>query len=77
MQALETEMLKVKNSVAPEIIKELLAPKMSPYELRNSHSFKRRRVNFVSYGTESVLYLGPKIWIYYQMKERNLNLSML
>ena len=62
IQALVIEMLKVKNNIAPEIIKELFAPKVSPYELRNNNSFKRRRVNSVWHGTESVSYLGPKIW---------------
>ena len=33
-----------------------------PYDLRNNNSFKRRRVNSVWHGTESVSYLGPKIW---------------
>ena len=35
---------------------------MSPYDLRNNNSFKRRRVNFVWLGTELVSYLGPNIW---------------
>ena len=42
--------------------KELFAPKMSFYDLRNNNSFKRRRVKSVWHGTESVSYLGPKIW---------------
>ena len=62
MQALATEMLKVKNNNATEIMKELFAPKMSSYDLRNNNSFKRRRVKSVWYGTESVSYLYPKIW---------------
>ena len=41
--------------------KELFAPKMSFYDLRNNNSFKRRRVKSVWHGTESVSYLGPKI----------------
>ena len=44
VQALVTEMFKVKNNIAPEIMKEFFVPKMSPYDLRNNHSFKRRRV---------------------------------
>ena len=40
-------MLKVKNNIALEIMKELLAPKMSLYDLRNNNSFKIRRVNSV------------------------------
>ena len=55
-------MFKVKNNIAPEIMKELFAPKMSPYDLRNNNSFKRMRVNFVWHATESMSYLGPKIW---------------
>ena len=43
IQALATEMSKVKNNIAPEIMKELFAPKMSSYDLRNNNSFKRRR----------------------------------
>ena len=59
---LATEMLKVKNNIALKIMKELLAPKMSLYDLRNNNSFKIRRVNSVRNGNESVTYLGPKIW---------------
>ena len=35
---------------------------MSPYDLNNNNSIKRRRVNSVWHGTESLSYLGPKIW---------------
>ena len=62
IQALATEMFKVKNNIALEIMKEFFAPKMSSYDLRNNNSFKRRRVKSVWYVTESVSYLGPKIW---------------
>ena len=55
-------MFKVKNVIPPEIMRELFAPKMSPYDLRNINSFKKSSVNSVWHGTESVSYLGPKIW---------------
>ena len=55
-------MFKVKNNIAPEIMKEPFASKMSFYDLRNNNSFKRRRVKSVWHGTESVSYLGPGIW---------------
>ena len=61
IEVLATEMFKVKNNITPEIMKELFAPKISPYNLRNKNSFKRRRVNSVWHGTESVSYRGPKI----------------
>ena len=35
-------MSKVKNKFAPQIMKELFAPKMSPYDLRSNNSFKRK-----------------------------------
>ena len=54
-------MFKVRNNIAPKIMKDLSARKMSPYDLRNNNSFKRRRVNSVWLGTESVSYLGPKL----------------
>ena len=42
-------------------MKEIFALKLSPYDLRNNNSFKRKRVNFVWLGTELVSYLGPNI----------------
>ena len=47
IQALAIEMVKVKNNNAPEIMKELFAPKMISDDLRNNDSFKRRRVRSV------------------------------
>ena len=41
LETLATEMFKVKNNIAPEIMKEHIAPKMSPFDLRNSNSFQR------------------------------------
>ena len=49
-------------------MKELFLPKMNPDDLLNNNSFKRRRVNSVWHGTESVSYLGPKIWDLLPMK---------
>ena len=68
-------MFKVKNNIALEIMEELFVPKMSPYDLRNNNSFRRRRVNSVWHGTESVSYLGPKIWNL--VPSESFNLSML
>ena len=47
MHVLATEIFKVNNNVAPEIMKEPFAPKISPYDLHNNNLFKRRRVNYV------------------------------
>ena len=61
-QALITEIFKVKNNIAPEIMEELLTSKISPYDICNNNSFKRRRVNSAWHDTESMSYLGPKKW---------------
>ena len=62
IQALATEMFKVKNNIAPEIMREFFAPNVRLDDLRNNNSFKRRRVNSAWHGTELVSYLGPQIW---------------
>ena len=54
-------MFKVKNNVAPKIIKELFVTNMSPYELYNNNSFQRRRLNSVWYVTEVMSYVDLKI----------------
>ena len=55
-------MFKIKKNISPEVMKQLFALKISHYDLCNNNSFKSRRVNSVWHGTESVSYLGPKIW---------------
>ena len=57
IQALTTKMFKVKNNIAPKIMKGLFALKLSPYDFRNNNW----KVNSLWHGTESVSYLGPKI----------------
>ena len=70
-------MIKVKNNIAPEIMKELFAPKMSFYDLRNNNSFKRRRLNSVWHGTELVSYVGPKMWDLVPNEIKESELSMV
>ena len=55
-------MFQVKNNIAPELMKDLFAPRMNPYDLLNNNSFKKRRTNFVWHGTESLSYIGPELW---------------
>ena len=62
MQALATEMFKVKNNIALKIMKVLFAPKIGQYDLRDNNWFNRRKVNSFWRGTESVSYPGPTMW---------------
>ena len=47
IQVLATETFKGKNNVAPEITREILAPKISPCDSQNNKSFQTRGVNSV------------------------------
>ena len=55
-------MFKVSNNLSPDIVKEIFVERTIPYNLRNDSNFVPRHVNSVYHGTESLSYLGPKIW---------------
>ena len=61
LQILATEMFKVRNGLAPEITNSVFQINPSVYNLRNSE-FKTENVKTVHYGTESLSFLGPRIW---------------
>ena len=63
IQALATEMFKVKNEKSPEIIFDTFMQRINNhYNLRHIHHFETPFVRTVYNETESVSYLGPKIW---------------
>ena len=62
MQALATEMFKIHRVLSPDILREILVPKISLYNLCKNNTFERRQVHSVYHGTESLSFLGPKIW---------------
>ena len=62
LQNLAFEMFKVKQNLAPEVMKDIFVLKNSRYNLRNQTDFKQTRCQTVSYGTEALSSLGPKIW---------------
>ena len=55
LQVLEAEIVKIKNNTASEILNEIFQNRTSSYSLR-------WQVHSVYYGTESLSFLGPKIW---------------
>ena len=58
IQTLAKEMFKIKNDLSPEIMTEL-------FEQRNEHHYNlRNNVHFITvyHGSESISFLGPKIW---------------
>ena len=63
LRALATEMYRIYNGMAPEIVTEIfpLRPQ-GQYNLRSWSDFTLPIVRTVNYGIESIRYLGPKIW---------------
>ena len=55
-------MYRVKHRIAPKIMCELFNEANVPYNLRQDVSFRSYNVKTVLYGTETLSYLGPKIW---------------
>ena len=62
MQVLLTELHKVKSNMAPEVLNEIFQNRTSSYNLRTNSSFAVRPVHSVYHGTESLSFLGSKIW---------------
>ena len=63
VQKLATEIFKVKNSVAPEIMTGIFEMKEPNYHLRSDAShFNRKNVKSTRYGMQSLWHLGPNIW---------------
>ena len=63
-QSLAVKIFKVSRGVSPEIVNELfrLSEQIS-YELRQRPQFQIRWVYSVFSGTESLKFLGPKVWV--------------
>ena len=61
IHVLATEMYKAKNSLSPQIIRNIFPINGGSYSLRNTNYFKLPRSNTIHNGLESVKYLRPKI----------------
>ena len=62
LQVLSTELHKVENNMDPEIVNKVFQKRTSSYNLRANSNFYTRPVHSVYNGTESLSFLGPKIW---------------
>ena len=62
MQVLAAEMCKIKSDMAPELLNAIFQNRKLPFNLRRNSSFSVRQVHSVYHGTESLSFLGPKIW---------------
>ena len=63
IQALAIEMFKVKQKLCPEITSYIFMERRNnQYNMCNRPDYKTPQVHSIFHGTESVSYLGPKIW---------------
>ena len=62
LQKLAIEMYKVKNNLAPTIMKNVFPDREVSYNLRNMNPFQSRNVSTVYNGTETIAFRGPKTW---------------
>ena len=62
LQILVTRMFKVYNNIAPPIFREIFDKRNPNYQLRHTSHFSIPTVRSVNNGTESLSFLGPKIW---------------
>ena len=71
LQVLATKMFKVYRSMSPPIFSELFRRRDISHNLRSNSNFAVPNVKSVFHGSESITYLGPKIWdiVPLQLKE--------
>ena len=62
LQVLATEMFKVYRNISPPIVRQLFQSRNNDYNLRQFSQFELPNVRRVLCGTESISFLGPKIW---------------
>ena len=62
IQKLAIEIYKVLHGFSSPILNDIFVPVSRPYTFHRNYKLQRRRVNSVTYGSESVSFLGPNIW---------------
>ena len=63
IQTLAIEIFKFLNGLSPQIMNDVFQVKSpAPYYLRDKNKLYSRNSKTVAYGTESVLFMAPKIW---------------
>ena len=61
-QVLAIKMLKIKNNMAPELLNGIFQKRALPENLKTNSNFSSRQVHSVYNCTESLSFLGQKIW---------------
>ena len=72
IQSLAIELYKVVNNISPEIMK-FVFPLKSKLRYPNENIFITHNVKTVSWGTESLRHIGPKVWLIIPDNIKNIN----
>ena len=73
IQSLATEMFQIKHGQSPEIVSNILTQTSQNYNFRLNRGFRIRSVKSVYHVSESISYLGPKIWEIVPVKIKETN----
>ena len=76
IQKLAIEMFKFYNGLSPPLMNNIfkLKKEENPYNLRHISEFSRPLINSVYHGTESISFLGSKIWDILPEKLKNIEM---
>ena len=79
IQVLATELYKIVNGLSPVIVKEVFPFTVNTsYNTRNNRKFYSRSIKLVTFGSETLSHLAPKIWSLFWLKLRmQIRLSVL
>ena len=59
---LATELYKVRHGLALELINDIFEKRNVTYNFRKNSTFETRNIKSVYYGSETISFIGPKIW---------------
>ena len=62
IRVLATKIYKVLHGYSPAILNKIFVPSHCKYDFCKNNSLERRSLNTIRYETESLSFLGPKIW---------------
>ena len=68
IQSLAIGMFQIKYGQSPEIVSDIFPQTTQYYNFRQNRDFRIRFVKSVHHGSESIFYLGPKIWAIVPLK---------
>ena len=72
IQVLTTELYKIVNGLSPEIMKEVFPfNQNTSYNTRNKRKFHSMAIKLVTFGSETLSHLAPKIWELVPVKIKN------